>query len=194
MKFIATIIIAFLTYSSIGQNGRDGKVSYDFKEFSHNFSDWTTDSIKSFLADSWIHIGKFENNKIIPDTVSVFMTNSDTVKRTVIIDPSGKYHSSYGKKVKQGGIPSIRIEFSNGMSVLNEDDCFLPDFSRCNFSFHCFSIKFLEVKRSKFFIRTMDIRKKIQILYLDQNLIVIENTAYIRLNKWKEYAANNVYN
>jgi hypothetical protein len=196
MKIITYIILlAFCSSCSITKEPY--KITSSNLE-SQSFSNWKTDSIKSFLSGAWIHLGTLKNGKILPDTLSSnFMINNDGIKRIEIVDPSGKYHLFSGKKELQNDVPGLFLKFRNNQTDLHEVAFNPPNFVGYSFGFNCFSTDdLLKIKGSKFY-RTTSFwkprKRKIEVLYFNSNMIMIENTVYIRPEKWKEYAANNDY-
>ncbi len=161
-----------------------------------SFNNWEMDSIKSFLTDTWIRVGKFENNRIVEDTLDYYSTINDTIKVIKLVNPTGMYNSYLGKKEKQKTVPAILLEFYKGVARLHEDQCNLPDLS-CSIGFHCFQHSSLIFKNDKLVYYYGGMGKSIKVKnpmhYINQDIILIEKKAYIRRGKWKEYAANTAY-
>lgn len=195
MKII-TYIILLVFFISCSITKETYKIKSSNLE-SQSFLNWKTDSIKSFLSGAWIHLGTLKNGEIVPDTLSSsLMVNNDGIKRIEIVDPSGKYHLFLGKKELQEDVPGLFLKFINNQTDLQEVGFNPPHFVGYSFGFNCFSTDLLEIKGSKFY-RTTNFwkprKRKIEVLYFDSNMIMIENTVYIRPEKWKEHAANNAY-
>ncbi|MCB0458094.1 MAG: hypothetical protein KDC91_10155 [Flavobacteriaceae bacterium] len=165
-----------------------------------SFKQWKEDSIKSFLVGNWVRIGRFDGKNIKEDTLGPFYyyDNNQIIATTRIINPKGFFHLVNDSINKQLKVPTIRFDFRGGSGDLIENYCTPPDFLTCEISISPFYIDRL------IFINEKPVReiyangktKRIlnPIHYLNRNLILIEDIAYIKGDKMEEYAANNGYN
>ena len=177
------------------------RISFDNDKV-ENFKNWKKNSVKEFLSGNWIRIGRFDGNNIIEDTLSTYTSfnNRDDKKYiiTEIINPSGLYHLVNDSIAKQNEIPSVDFDFHFGWADLTENECTPPDFKSCGMNLTCFYTDRLifinekPVRELSGFSGTKRVKNPIH--YLNKNVILIEDVAYVKSEKWQEYVANNAYN
>ena len=169
------ILIVFIIASNF-------KCSNNKEPLEKTFNGWSEDSIKTFLTDHWILCGRYSNQKIVTDTFEIVYYDDTT--ETVIVNPKGKFSIINEQIIKRKSIPSINLSFNSNKADLHSEDCYLPNFKTCDLTTNCFSIYELVIRKDKFHIKTLKETIPVNVKYLNQDIIVIKDKAYIRSNKW----------